>query len=657
MRAYSTARAPIAVYSVLLLLLFCLSNPAFAMTVKDLPALGGQPTARDINGDSIPLYKASYALLISNGTYKNGWPKLEQPGKELDALGLVLQKQGFMVRRVSDADSGQLNVALREFLFKVAKEPDSRVIVFFSGHGYTTKAGMGYLVPTDAPDPGMGENAFRELALPINELEVLAKETSSRHVLFILDSCFSGSIFTSKSFGRPDAATEKIALRQPYFLGAGQKPVRQFLAAGGAGERLPESSEFIPLLVAALTGTTTISQDGYLTGKELGLWIEQSLPHATGDRTHPHSDVIQDPKYVFGDMVFQVSGSISAPAPGQQQAGVSPPSQPSTSAPVQVPARAEIPKYHASIPETDNFALVGRYEVTYWREANDIRAEVVGSVGMRNGSKLSEYSICGLRLAIVKHTEEGWDYVAYSDTKDFTRAVKRSDPGLPVGPLRFVIKVDPNFDPDNVWLVMIHYAPSKGFFGNQQCDQSYVPMHQAAKTGLFLTRDIVGVASPNADTCVKSETLTTETNDKSALPIATTLNVCYRPPRILVQPTAVQVKNVGKTVLLVEGLSLYIHPFKGNEWGKMIPSVRPLKMFNPPILVNPGQTVTLPSVEAGEFLITDQLRAGISPPSRVVIRVGLYDKHVNDDGLAVRSTYMSAMTSVLGKLANGTSGF
>jgi len=656
MRASPKVRAPIAVYSILLLFLVCLSHSAIGMTVKDLPALGGQPTARDINGDSVPLYKASYALLISNGTYKNGWPKLEQPGRELDALGLVLQKQGFMVRRVSDADSGQLNVALREFLFKVAKEPDSRVIVFFSGHGYTTKAGMGYLVPTDAPDPSMGENAFRELALPINELEVLAKETSSRHVLFILDSCFSGSIFTSKSFGRPDAATEKIALRQPYFLGAGQKPVRQFLAAGGAGERLPESSEFIPLLVAALTGTTTISQDGYLTGKELGLWIEQSLPHVTGDRTHPHSDVIQDSKYVFGDMVFQVRGPVLTPVSSQKQANVAASSQPvaSSTAPA-APGRSESPRYHAALSGT-NFVLNGTYQVTYSREGDDIVAEVAGSVWIRPGSKYTEDQFCGVQLLIArKRADGGWEAVVESEIKDYQRTVKRADPGLPVGPLHFVLRVDPKFDPDDVWFVMKHYSPTKGLFGNQKCNETYVPIPQHAD-GLFLPRDIVGVSSRPIDTCATADALTTAFEDKLPLSIKSVVNVCYQPPRILVGLTAAEVKNNTQTAVLLEGLQLAIDPFKDNRSGKPIPSTQRQNLFIPPILVNPGQTIALPPLQAGEFLITDELRPLILPPAKAAISVLVHYKRVRDDGVALRAAAGSD-TKFLGKLENGTSGF
>ncbi|MGY6123874.1 caspase family protein (plasmid) [Paraburkholderia strydomiana] len=655
MRASPKVRAPIAVYSILLLFLVCLSHSAIGMTVKDLPAMGSQPTARDINGDSVPLYKASYALLISNGDYKSGWPKLEQPGKELDALGLVLQKQGFTVRRVSDAKSGQLNAALREFLFDMVKEPDSRVIVFFSGHGYTTKAGMGYLVPTDAPDPGAGENAFRQLALPINELEVLAKETSSRHVLFILDSCFSGSIFTSKSFDRPDAATEKVALRQPYFLGAGQKPVRQFLAAGGAGERLPESSEFIPLLVAALTGTTTISQDGYLTGKELGLWIEQSLPHVTGDRTHPHSDVIQDPKYVFGDMVFQIRAPVPTPVPSQKQTNVAVSSQPvaSSTAPA-APGRTESPRYHASLSGS-RFVLNGSYEVAYWREGDEIRAEVAGSVWIRPGSKETEDQFCGVQLLIARtRADGGWEPVVESEIKDYQRTVKRTDPGLPVGPLRFVLKVDPKFDPDDVWFVMKHYSPTKGLFGNRKCNETYVPMPQKAN-GLFLPRDIIAVGSRHTDTCAKADALTTEFDDKAPLSIKSAMNVCYQPPRIVVQVAAGQVKNNGKTVLLLEGLSLTIYPFKDNQWGKPI-SPRRQPVFNPPILVNPGQTVTLPEVADFEYMISDEVRPQVSPPSHVVIHVSVYDKRVGDDGVALRSV-VGTNTGVLGKLANNTSGF
>lgn len=663
MRGCLAVKSTLIAYMFVLLLLFAPVRQADGMTVKDLPALGSQPTARDINGESVPLYKASYALLISNADYKNGWPTLEHTGKELDGLALVLQKQGFTVRRVTDADSSQLYAVLREFLLNLIKEPDSRAIVFFSGHGYTTKAGMGYLVPVDALDPSKDEDRFRQRALPIIELEVLAKEASSRHVLFILDSCFSGSIFTSKSLNRPDAATEKVSQRQPYFLSAaGRQPVRQFVAAGGAGERLPESSQFIPLLVAVLEGTVTVSRDGYLTGKELGLWLEQTVPDVTGNRTHPHSDVIQDPRYVLGDMVFQLNAPVPAQALVQKATSKSAEARPPASVSAEaIPARTENSKYHTSVtPATADSAISGEYEVTYWREGDDIRAEVAGSVWMPpnyKGDASNEYAICGIQLVIASKNPSGdkWVRVASSETKDYRRTVMRSQPGVPIGPLHFVIKVDSQFDPDDAWLTIVHYSPTKGIFGNLNCDEMYTAMHQETY-GLFVPRDIVDKVSRHADTCSMVDALATEFDDKPPLSVKSALTVCYQSPKIFVQLGGAEVKSSSKVPLMLQRLSLQIVPYKDHKWGNpILPVVRSVT-FNPPIIVNPGQTVTLPPIDGGEFLITDEARTLITPPSRAIVDVALIVKSINDKALPIES-FVPSYTGWLGKLQSGASGF
>jgi uncharacterized protein YecT (DUF1311 family) len=83
---------------------------------------------------------------------------------------------------------------------------------------------------------------------------------------------------------------------------------------------------FIPLFIEALGGRASTFDDGYVTGKEIGTWIEQILPTIYQFQT-PHSDVIRDPKLIFGDMVFQFntpSSDVARPSAPAAITSVSP---------------------------------------------------------------------------------------------------------------------------------------------------------------------------------------------------------------------------------------------------------------------------------------------------------------------------------------------
>ena len=299
----------------LALLGWALAAGVQAMTVKEYEPTGPQPTVVDQQGRSTALYSASHALLISVsdylGTARKGWRRLDATGKELDAVAGVLRRHGFRVRRVSDPNGAELQAAIQDFLAQYGRDENHRLLVFFSGHGYTDKdTEMGYLVPADALLPQLSPQGFFSKALPIESLQTAAKSIRSRHAVFLFDSCFSGSIFTSKAeVKQPEPRGASVSERWQFLTQKAAKPVRQFIAAGGPDEELPAQSVFVPLFIEALNGRGSRVGDGYVTGKELGQWLEQTLPTYRKEQ-NPHSDVIRVPQLSFGDIVFQVPGAV-----------------------------------------------------------------------------------------------------------------------------------------------------------------------------------------------------------------------------------------------------------------------------------------------------------------------------------------------------------
>jgi hypothetical protein len=313
-----STRTPLHITALMLALLFSFGifSACRAATITKLPAMAPQPAVVSPQGHTSYLYTESHALLISASNYlgaaRQGWRPLENTAREMDQVAAALQLHGFNVWRVSDPTGDELHDIFRNFIADYGHDKNVRLIFFFSGHGYTNpNNGFGYLVPVDAKDPSVFRRDFYVKALPIEQLRLWAREIEARHALFLFDSCFSGSIFGARSLARPIERGRTPSERWRFFItGQSAKPVRQFIAAGSANEMLPARSKFASMVIEALTdGKASKVGDGYMTGRELGLWIEQTLPTFVRSQ-NPHSDVLNELEWSFGDMVFQVTPAL-----------------------------------------------------------------------------------------------------------------------------------------------------------------------------------------------------------------------------------------------------------------------------------------------------------------------------------------------------------
>jgi formylglycine-generating enzyme required for sulfatase activity len=261
------------------------------------------------DGQRLELYRGSHALLIGVSRYTAGWPNLESVPGELDRLEQALDRQGFSVTRVNNPDHNALRAKLDDFFVKHGLERNNRLLIFFSGHGFTRTVGndtVGYLVPADAPNPVRDEPGFLRAALRMDEVLVFARKIESKHALFLFDSCFSGTIFKSKALPVPRHITVKT-----------ERPVRQFISAGSAGEPVPAQSVFLPTLIRALEGEGDLNRDGYVTGSELGMYLhDRVVDYATGQT--PQYGKINDPDLDEGDFVFALARAEpqAPPLPG-----------------------------------------------------------------------------------------------------------------------------------------------------------------------------------------------------------------------------------------------------------------------------------------------------------------------------------------------------
>ncbi len=281
-----------AVYGIMLIALMSAVIPSATDASRGLePVL-----IKDKQGKQVCLYNESYALVIGASRYTNGWPKLAGVRKDVKLVTGILEEHGFKVISVNDPDNEQLADAFKDFINQYGRKEENRLLFYFAGHGHTLKQSygdeMGYIIPVDAPDPEKDLDSFMEKSMDMQQIEVFAKRIQSKHAIFLFDSCFSGSLF-ALSRAIPKSITYKTS-----------KPVRQFITSGSAEETVPDKSTFREQFVAALEGEGDVNEDGYVTGTELGQFLQDTVINYTHESQHPQYGKIRNRNLDKGDFVF-----------------------------------------------------------------------------------------------------------------------------------------------------------------------------------------------------------------------------------------------------------------------------------------------------------------------------------------------------------------
>ncbi|MBN1834917.1 MAG: SUMF1/EgtB/PvdO family nonheme iron enzyme [Spirochaetales bacterium] len=268
----------------------------------------GLKSVRLVNdeGREVRLYEGSYALVIGVSDYTHGWPKLPGVRKDIAAVQEVLEEHGFTTTTVIDPTRNALVQAFDRFINQYGQGVENRLLIYFAGHGHTITQSygdkMGYIVPTDAPDPNVDPSGFLARSLDLQMIEVYSKRMQSKHALFLFDSCFSGSLM-SQSRAIPSDISYKAS-----------RPTRQYITSGSENEEVPDDSVFRAQFVAALRGAGDLNKDGYLTGTELAMFLTDNVINYSRGAQHPQYGKIRHPTLDKGDVVFQFAPQTGKPA-------------------------------------------------------------------------------------------------------------------------------------------------------------------------------------------------------------------------------------------------------------------------------------------------------------------------------------------------------
>ncbi|MFT7133358.1 MAG: hypothetical protein ACI81O_002074 [Cyclobacteriaceae bacterium] len=254
--------------------------------------------------ETVELYGRSYALVIGNDDYVNGWPKLSNAVKDAELITEALEARGFEVELHKNLNSDELNTVFKKFFILKGDDPNARLFIWFAGHGATV-GGEGYLIPVDAPVPSKGA-AFKYSSVALRDFGTYMRQAVSKHAYAVFDSCFAGTVFTSQRALPSSAITRATAM-----------PVRQFLTSGDVDQTVSDDGAFRELFIRAINGDerSDANSDGYVTASELGMFLGDRVTNLTQSLQTPRYGKLRDKDFDRGDFVFVLPNAPANFAP------------------------------------------------------------------------------------------------------------------------------------------------------------------------------------------------------------------------------------------------------------------------------------------------------------------------------------------------------
>ena len=162
-----------------------------------------------------------YALVIGNNNYQH-LEKLDAAENDAKVIADVLKnKYGFKVNLLLNADYDTTVNSLFAITSKLKK--NDNLLIYYAGHGELDKAeNRGYWLPVDA------SYELRSKWVSNQRIVDRVKATKAKHVLLMIDSCFSGALMRGGNLIKRD-----ISIDEKYILRLKNKKTRLVITSGG----------------------------------------------------------------------------------------------------------------------------------------------------------------------------------------------------------------------------------------------------------------------------------------------------------------------------------------------------------------------------------------------------------------------------------------
>ena len=248
------------------------------------------------------IYDNSWALIIGINDYENV-PDLHYAVEDALAIkNMLINEFNFSrnnVRVLIDKEATQSNINREMSKLLKSAGVNDRVVFYFAGHGETEALGLeevatGFLMPSDADV----ENLYFS-AIPMEDLRNVSKFSKAKHMLFLVDACYSGLAAVN---------TRGLSTNSPNYIDKiTQENARQIITAGQKDEKVLEKDEwehsaFTKNLISGLKDKKANSNgDDFITGSELGFYLQEKVSLDTENSQTPQVKRLTTHE---GEMIF-----------------------------------------------------------------------------------------------------------------------------------------------------------------------------------------------------------------------------------------------------------------------------------------------------------------------------------------------------------------
>lgn len=207
------------------------------------------------------------------------WPHLSNALNDAKAMADVLEQRfDAHVRRLENGEATAKRI--EEVIKNVLRQDvqaDDLVVFYFAGHGHTERLGNdvehGFLVPVDAREDNVAD------LMSLQDVSAWTEYLSCRHVLYIIDSCFSGFAGQAGGVTRRGGAREaRIAIS----AGTAEQTVFDGSAEGGWADHSVFTGYLLRGLTADLASTERPVDETRLIG-----YLRENVLRATRGRQTP----------------------------------------------------------------------------------------------------------------------------------------------------------------------------------------------------------------------------------------------------------------------------------------------------------------------------------------------------------------------------------
>ena len=237
---------------------------SFALSAQDR---GLEIKVKEMAGEHAGVGR-QYAVLIGIDRYQR-WLPLKNPVSDATDIKKILSRKYYIDEFVELYDEAATKSGIIRLFSNLIQKirPEDSIFIFYAGHGHLDKmSNTGFWIPVD----GGTDEFAQENWLSNQQIRGYVSKLQSRHVAIIVDSCFSGDIFTASRGNVP-------AITSEYFKNAYSRVSRQVLTSG-ALETVPDDSPFARQLKLALEGNTRPYLDVLQMYSEIRLGVSGTTP-------------------------------------------------------------------------------------------------------------------------------------------------------------------------------------------------------------------------------------------------------------------------------------------------------------------------------------------------------------------------------------------